>query len=182
LLVFAGVAGTAQASTLNIDFDSVDRDADVTRTVLMPFGGYGSTFEIDGFEFYVGGSNPIVGSGSSSNQLVYSDAYSAHIAFDQLSGDSFALNSIITNCDSCVILGQTDSGSISTTDQSDLGKGAWLNVNSVDIFRPEGDVYTYVVVEKVYYGAATVVPVPAAAYLFVSSLGLLGWFRRRQAA
>jgi hypothetical protein len=30
--------------------------------------------------------------------------------------------------------------------------------------------------------SATVVPVPAAAYLFASCLGLLGWFRRRQSA
>ncbi len=95
-------------------------DADVTRPVLMPFGGHGRTFEIGGLEFYVGGSSPIPGGGGG-DQLVYSDANSARTAFGQVSGDGFALNSIVTNCDSCVILGETDSGSISTTDQSDLG-------------------------------------------------------------
>ena len=41
----------------------------------------------------------------------------------------------------------------------------------------------YPLMDNFTYGAtSSVVPIPAAAYLFASGLGLLGWFRRRQTA
>ena len=177
LLFFLG--GAVQASTLRINFEGLT-EADENRLVTAPFGGFAVTVETNGYTFYASQNvNSGIG-GSASNNLFIAAGLQPRMSFYQTSGDNFALFGFSTNCDFCVILGQTDSGSITTTTQDDLGQGMWLNLSRVDIFRDIGDTGTTLAIDNVLVDTATVVPVPAALWLFVSALAGLGWRTGKQ--
>jgi hypothetical protein len=55
-------------------------------------------------------------------------------------------------------------------------------VSGPDVFSPASDEINFLLVGATYYSPVDIapIPVPAAAWLFGSALGLLGWMRRRQ--
>jgi hypothetical protein len=62
---------------------------------------------------------------------------------------------------------------------SELGAGAWLNINTLYLYGQGGQPgFVINTLDNVVVGAA--VPIPAAVWLFGSALAGLGWLRRKQ--
>jgi hypothetical protein len=86
------------------------------------------------------------------------DSEGYYYDFSLVMGDTFDLVA------ASAIKGEFASVSLAALDEGLNWQTAYVTENGMDIFR------------------ATVVPIPAAAWLFGSGLGLLGWFRSRQTA
>ena len=134
------------------------------------------------FSINVGSSISKVDSGVDdydTNGTFYADLYSYTADFGSgISLDAGTYLFSITN-DTAADDDQVDSWWWATT-----AENVWSPTRGRNVFFPEWgtDVPSSRYFHQILTVSGTVVPVPAAVWLFASGLGLLGWMRRRQAA
>jgi hypothetical protein len=106
----------------------------------------------------------------------------ADINMEAENGGAFSFSgadTFLSGVGSLTIFGYKVGGGLAT---DPIGTGDWLNLQSVSFsvsYPQAGGGYSQVF--EIDNISASVVPIPAAVWLFGSGLGLLGWFRRKTA-
>ncbi|NND54941.1 MAG: hypothetical protein HKN56_08235 [Gammaproteobacteria bacterium] len=172
-------AGLAQAVT--IDFEEL---ASGTTTVFVSQG-----FEFNGGGFgggaaYITGTSDKVLTAEAYTDSAFSPPATSAIEMTRADDGAFALFSLDASffADFSQICGFFAGGG-ATCDQATIGTGDWLNIVRLRLFAETPadmsngfPMSSSITVDNISVGAP--VPVPAAVWLFVSALGLIGWLRR----
>ena len=185
ILIILILSWSAQANAITIDFEEFAiGTTEPLESQGFTFTGAGSD---EGFRdpariVDIDGSNVLyVESFAGVFQATYME-----IGMSRTDGEAFALYSlefVDTGLGSFteITAVRASDGQTIFGDLSDLGSGDWLNITSLlltDEGLPSSQFSTFSAgaIDNIVVGAA--VPIPAAAWLFFSALGLLGWLRR----
>jgi len=200
LIALALLLGSTQSLAVTIDFEDVDY-------ISQPPGDAPVVIATKGFEFTTYHSLMTIGNGLTGKDYTVCTTqqwpcdpagapYGADVSFWQASGDLFSLQSmdIAVSDDSCVVFRGYDTG-VDLADSippgfvgcEDFESGIFLAAGSHNItFGAEwaglSEVYIHTHSEGLAMSVdnivVSVVPIPAAVWLFASGLGFLGLFRR----
>lgn len=128
------------------------------------------TYELDGFDISTDSAFRNLG--------FWGFDFEQVLTMERSTGDSFGLSSIGASINlngPWIVTGHYALGGIVQTSIDTSGvfsfDGSWQNLTRVEFVVQPGSLSSL---------AATVVPVPAAAWLFASALAGLGWLRRRR--
>jgi hypothetical protein len=208
-VILTAFSASANAATVFFDNDITGFNSSSTTTltdfegIVSPTSSTGApTFTIDGNTYsntsdrdmVVCGASRCTGSPHDSTVMV-SNIGDGTIRIDLVGGVT-AIGGLFGDLD-----GATGTGTLSVFDSSglvdtqavnygDMGKGlpktffGWTTTDTVftALEFNIADNGLWSAVDNVQFGTVSAVPIPAAAYLFASGLGFLGWFRRRKTA
>lgn len=166
--------GTTQAATVTIDFEEVTPQSSGGAPLLVESQGF--TFE--GYSVYGFGEFTVDASGFSVEVecgLFVPPGCAAGVSMENTAGSPFAILSIGSSYGD---FSGTLYGGGSADLSAPIGTGDWLNLESFQIEDNCSGTgcYLYAHLDDI---TVNVVPIPAAAWLFGSALGLLGWMRRK---
>lgn len=182
---FLLLVGAAEAATVTIDFEefAVGTEGPVTSYDYVVSGegtpGYGCMSGPS----YCGGPAEVV-AGKAFRVAGAEDPFAGtYVGFDivRQDGQAFAIYSLSgfsSGFQAITAGGDTIYGTL-----TDLGKGDWLNIISFNVSLsapPSGGTILQGQIDNIVVGSASVVPVPAALWLFVSALAGLGFVRQRK--
>jgi hypothetical protein len=169
------VSATANSATVTIDFNNYTVINNVPGSTIVQSEG----FKISAQAWYGGPPDSGVSSNgiwvSAENNFGYCETCGSEINIKRIDDGAFGILSLLdsnTGEYSGVLFG---GGYTSLSDP--IGTGDWLNLKSFSYSQYDLWDDTYVWIDDV---SASVVPIPAAIWLFGSALVGLGWVRRKQ--